>query len=189
MMDATYSFGEWMKRQRRMMGLTQREVAERAHCSVVTIKKIEADSRRPSPEMAQMLANTAAEYIQKSHILSLDVMYDVSQRWTLGGKYAHRYGQLSQDRVNPQFFSSAASLYVLRADWHFLHKWDALIEARLLDLPDAGDRRSGALLGVYRHFNQNLKGGVGYNFTDFSDDLTDLNYDSQGFFVNVIGKF
>ena len=26
-----------------------------------------------------------------------------------------------------------------------------------------------------------------YNFTDFSDDLTDLSYDHQGAFVNLIG--
>jgi hypothetical protein len=29
--------------------------------------------------------------------------------------------------------------------------------------------------------------GAGYNFTDFSDDLTDLSYDHQGMFVNLIG--
>jgi hypothetical protein len=32
-----------------------------------------------------------------------------------------------------------------------------------------------------------LKLGAGYNFTDFSDDLTDLSYDQQGAFVNIIG--
>ena len=95
---------------------------------------------------------------------------------------------MSQDRVDPEFFDSRASLYILRADWHFVHKWDALIEARMLDLPDAEDRRSGALLGLYRHVGRNLKFGVGYNFTDFSDDLTDLSFDSQGMFINVIGK-
>ena len=132
--------------------------------------------------------NTSVEFIQKSHIFSLDTIYDLSQRWSLGGKYAYRLGQVSQDRVNPQFFDSTASLYILRADWHMTHKWDALIEARLLDLPQAQDRRSGALLGLYRHVGRNLKLGVGYNFTDFSDDLTDLSYDSQGVFINLIGK-
>jgi hypothetical protein len=63
-----------------------------------------------------------------------------------------------------------------------------LIEGRMLDLPDAQDRRSGALLGFYRHLGKNFKFGVGYNFTDFSDDLTDLDYDSQGFFINLIAK-
>jgi hypothetical protein len=31
-----------------------------------------------------------------------------------------------------------------------------------------------------------VKVGAGYNFTDFSDDLTDLRYDHRGVFVNFI---
>ncbi len=135
------------------------------------------------------VANTAAEYVQKSHVLSADVTFDLTQRWSLGGKYAFRRGELSLDREDPEFFSSDAYLYVLRADWHFLHRWDVLLEARLLDLPDAQDQRSGFLAGVYRHFGDHLKVGVGYNATDFSDDLTDLSYDSKGVFVNAVGKF
>lgn len=132
--------------------------------------------------------NTSVEFLQKSQILSLDTIYDLTARWSLGGKYAYRKGEVSQDRINPVFFDSRASLYILRADWHFTYKWDALMEARLLDLPDAQDQRSGALLGIYRHIGKNLKFGVGYNFTDFSDDLTDLSFDSQGMFINLVGK-
>ncbi|MCK4833793.1 MAG: flagellar motor protein MotB, partial [Gammaproteobacteria bacterium] len=128
------------------------------------------------------------DFIQVSHIMSFDAIYDLTQRWSIGGKYAYRLGQVAQDRLNPEFFDSRASLYVLRADWHFTHRWDALLEQRLLDLPDAQDQRSGALFALYRHIGENIKVGVGYNFTDFSDDLTNLNYNSQGVFVNFIGK-
>jgi hypothetical protein len=133
-------------------------------------------------------SSTPIDFIQKSHILSFDAIYDLTQRWSIGGKYAYRLGQLAQDRLNPEFFESRASLYVLRADWHFTHRWDAMIEGRLLDLPDAQDQREGMLLGMYRHIGNNIKVGVGYNFTDFSDDLTDLSYNSQGVFVNFVGK-
>jgi len=133
--------------------------------------------------------NTAADYIQRSHIGSLDVMYDLTPRWTVGGKVAYRYGQVAQDRDNPEFFDSRAYLYVLRADWHFIHRWDALIEGRWLDLPDAQDSRSGVLVGIYRHLGNHIKVGVGYNFSDFSDDLTQLDYKHQGLFINMIGKF
>jgi hypothetical protein len=133
--------------------------------------------------------NKTSQYIQKSHILSVDAMYDITRSWSLGGKYAHRFGQLSLDRQDPQFFDSEASLYIVRADWHFTHHWDALLEGRLLDIPDAGDSRSGLLFAIYRHFDDYIKAGVGYNFTDFSDDLTDLDYNSQGLFINLIGKF
>jgi len=133
-------------------------------------------------------SSNPVDFIQKSHILSFDTIYDLTRRWSIGGKYAYRLGQLAQDRLNPEFFDSRASLYVLRADWHFSHRWDALIEGRLLDLPDAQDQRSGALFAMYRHIGKNIKVGLGYNFTDFSDDLTDLSFDSQGVFVNFIGK-
>ncbi|MEJ2689313.1 MAG: hypothetical protein P8130_05065 [Deltaproteobacteria bacterium] len=115
-------------------------------------------------------------------------MYDLTERWTVGGKYAYRYGQVSQDRTNQEFFKSRAQLVVLRADWHFINRWDALLEGRMLDLPDAEDRLDGVLIGVYRHIGNYLKLGLGYNFSKFSDDLTDLDYDHQGFFINVIGK-
>ncbi len=59
----------------------------------------------------------------------------------------------------------------------------------ILEIPDAGDSRSGILFAIYRHIDKRIKMGVGYNFTDFSDDLTDLDYDSQGVFINLIGKF
>ena len=135
------------------------------------------------------VTNKAADYIQRSHIGSVDAMYDLTRRWTVGGKYAYRYGQLAEDRNNPEFFTSRANLYVLRADWHLPYRWDALFEVRRLDLPDAKDSRSGVLVAMYRHVGNHLKAGVGYNFSDFSDDLTQLDYRHQGLFVNLIGKY
>jgi len=135
-----------------------------------------------------IIGGGAADFIQKSNIVSVDTIYDLSERWSIGGKYAYRLGQVALDRQNPEFFDSRASLYVVRADWHFVHRWDVLMEYRLLDLPDAGDSRQGSLVGIYRHIGKNIKFGIGYNFTDFSDDLTNLDFDSQGFFINIIGK-
>ncbi|HET7203009.1 MAG TPA: OmpA family protein [Steroidobacteraceae bacterium] len=132
--------------------------------------------------------DTAAEFIQKSHIAALDLTYELTPSWSIGGKLAYRLGQVSLDRENPEFFDNAAQLVVLRADWRFHADWEGVVEARLLELPDVDQRRSGALLGVYRSMGQNLKIGAGYNFTDFSDDLTDLSYDHQGAFVNVVGS-
>jgi flagellar motor protein MotB len=133
--------------------------------------------------------NTTSDYVQRSHIVSMDAMYDLTPQWTVGGKYGFRYGQVAQDRENPEFFDSRAHLFVLRADWHFVFKWDVLIEGRMLDLPDAQDSRSGVLVGIYRQLGNHIKVGAGYNFSDFSDDLTQLDYKHQGLFINLIGKF
>jgi hypothetical protein len=131
--------------------------------------------------------NAASEFIQKSHIAALDLTFDVNPDWSIGGKYAYRLGQVSLDRAQPDFVDSAAQLVVLRADWRFRENWESLAEVRTLDLRDISQRRSGALAAIYRYIGPNLKVGVGYNFTDFSDDLTDLGYDHQGVFVNIIG--
>jgi flagellar motor protein MotB len=133
-------------------------------------------------------SDTASDFIQRSHIGSVDVMYDLTSRWTVGAKYAYRHGEVAQDREDRDFFDSRAHLYVLRADWHFIHNWDALFEVRKLDLPDAEDSRSGVLVGLYRHLGDHIKVGVGYNYSDFSDDLTQLDYKHQGLFINVTGK-
>jgi hypothetical protein len=132
--------------------------------------------------------NTAAEFVQKSHVAALDLTYELTPGWSVGGKLAYRLGQVSLDREDPEFFDNSAQLVVLRADWRFHADWEGVAEARVLELPDINQRRSGALLGVYRSMGQNLKVGAGYNFTDFSDDLTDLSYDHQGAFVNFVGS-
>ena len=54
------SFGRWIKRQRRSLDLTQKELADRVGCSPVTIRKLEADERRPSKQFVQRLAQCLA---------------------------------------------------------------------------------------------------------------------------------
>ncbi len=134
------------------------------------------------------LQNIAAEFIQKSHIAAADVTYDVTPRFSIGGKYAYRLGQISLDREDPTFFDNNAHLYVLRGDYRFRDNWEFLAEVRLLDMPDLNESRSGFLTTVSRYLGDNVKVGLGYNFTDFSDNLTDLSFDHQGVFLNVTGS-
>jgi hypothetical protein len=133
------------------------------------------------------LQDTAAEFIQKSHVASVDVNYDLTPVWSVGGKYAYRMGEISLDREVREFFDNSAQLLILRTDLRFREVWEGLVEARSLDLSDIDQTRTGALVAVYRYLGEHFKVGAGYNFTDFSDDLTDLSYDHQGFFLNVIG--
>lgn len=59
MMD-TVSFGYWVRRQRKALDLTQYALAHRVGCALVTIRKIENDSRRPSRRLAELLAEQLA---------------------------------------------------------------------------------------------------------------------------------
>jgi hypothetical protein len=133
------------------------------------------------------LQDSALQFIQKSHVTALDLTYDLTANWSIGGKYAYRLGQVSLDRDNPDFFDNNAHLFILRGDWRFRKNWEGSLEGRMLDLPDLDERRSGALVTLYRYLGGNFKVGVGYNFTDFSEDLTDLSYDDHGLFLNLVG--
>jgi predicted ATPase/class 3 adenylate cyclase len=59
-MDEIASFGGWLRRQRKALDLTQAALANRAGCVAGTIKSIEADTRRPSRQLAERLANVLA---------------------------------------------------------------------------------------------------------------------------------
>jgi ABC-type oligopeptide transport system substrate-binding subunit/transcriptional regulator with XRE-family HTH domain len=58
--STTASFGYWVKRRRLALDLTQAALAQEVGCATVTIKKIEYDERRPSPQMATRLAECLA---------------------------------------------------------------------------------------------------------------------------------
>jgi len=126
---------------------------------------------------------------QRSHVFALEGIYDVSQKWEVGAKLAYRTGDVRVLRGEGPWIETGAHLAVTRARYHLLKKWDALIEYRWLETEGEDDARQGALVGLYRHVGQSLKVGAGYNFTDFSDDLTDNDYESNGWFFDITGKY
>jgi predicted ATPase/ABC-type glycerol-3-phosphate transport system substrate-binding protein/DNA-binding XRE family transcriptional regulator len=59
-MEENYSFGYWLRRQRKARDLTQAVLADLAGCALVTLRKIEADERRPSRQLLQRFAQIFA---------------------------------------------------------------------------------------------------------------------------------
>lgn len=143
----------------------------------------------PSP--AQVTAySLPIDYAQRSKIGALDATYQLTPRLAIGGKVAVRIGELRLSRDSSQpWFDSKALFWAARADYQVIRRWDMLAEIRKLTVSTAENSKLGALVAVYRHFGQNIKVGVGYNFTDYSDDLADLSHRHHGVFFNVIGKF
>ncbi|WP_299191215.1 hypothetical protein [uncultured Litoreibacter sp.] len=125
---------------------------------------------------------------QKSHVLSVDASYDLDRQWTVGGKVGLRFSE-SSPNATTAFQENDAWLVVANARYHVTHKWDVLVEGRVLKAEQAGTTEFGLLGAAYRHFGNNYKLGVGYNFGTFSDDLTDLTFDDKGLFINLIAKF
>ncbi len=142
------------------------------------------------PGFDQVAVNgTTSGPAQLSHILSADANYGLTDIITVGAKYGFRIGATKPRDGSAGWTQSSAHLAVLRADLNIVKDWDALIEGRALWTPETGSTDFGALVAVYRHFGDNFKMGLGYNFGRFSDDLRDQSYDSHGIFINAIGKF
>lgn len=53
---AEVAFGEWLKRRRAALGLTQEQLAQQVGFSTITLRKIEAEERRPSEQIVERLA-------------------------------------------------------------------------------------------------------------------------------------
>lgn len=125
---------------------------------------------------------------QISHVFSFEANYDLNRSWTLGGKIGGRFSQTATD-ATAAWQDNDAYLAVVNARYHMVHKWDVLVEARHLNLVDADSAETSVLGAVYKHVGNNVKVGAGYNFGSFSDDLTDMNKDHKGLFINIIAKF
>lgn len=50
------SFGEWLSRQRKILGMTQQQLAEQINCAAITVRKIEAQERRPSVQLLEHMS-------------------------------------------------------------------------------------------------------------------------------------
>src|SRR5947207_2159699 len=50
------AFGSWLRSRRRVLDLTQEDLAQKSSCSIVTIRKIESGDLIPSRDLARQLA-------------------------------------------------------------------------------------------------------------------------------------
>ena len=87
------SFGKWLKSRRKALDLTQEELSVRAGCSVFALRKIEKGERRPSKQLASLLAT------------ALDIPPDDQQTFIRAAR-----GELNLERLrSPSFGLASAS--------------------------------------------------------------------------------
>ena len=135
------------------------------------------------------LAQTTSGSDQKSNIFALEGIYRFNKNWEFAAKVANRKGQIRLDRGTGNWLQSTADLYVAQTRYHLVRDWDALLEYRILQVKESDDKREGWLIGADYHISDYFKVGLGYNLTDFSDNLADLDYRYDGWFLNFVGKY
>ncbi len=129
-----------------------------------------------------------AEYDQRTQVLSFEGVYRLDQQWEFAGKLARREGDVRFGRGTGAWFDSSTTFAAGQVRYALAQRWYAMAEHRWLDVRDGGTRR-GWMAGVDRDIGRHVRIGAGYNFTDFSDDLTDFDYDHKGWFVNFVGSY
>jgi hypothetical protein len=130
-----------------------------------------------------------ALFDQRSNIYSLEGIYRVNDNWEVAAKAAARRGEARLTRGAGPWFDSGANFLAGQLRYETIYKWDALLEYRWLESVKDNGKREGWLVGVDRHLNNNFRVGVGYNFTSFSDNLTQLDFDHKGWFLNLTGVY
>jgi hypothetical protein len=143
-----------------------------------------------------------SEFDQKSKIASVEATYALSSNWDLAAKLAHRETSMRLERGQGLWFSNDARYAAGQVRWHIgdrgsdkeglvkdlFQGWSAMAEYRMLSVEKDGVKK-GALLSLDKDFGQNLRLGMGYNFTNFSADLSQLNYKHKGSFVNLVARY
>ena len=131
----------------------------------------------------------SAKADEKSLIASLEASYQFDQKWELGGKLAYKKGETRTDRNIGSWNKNDTSLAAARVRYHLTHQWDAMAEYHWMNSDASQDTQKGAMVSIDRHIGKNFKVGVGYNFTDFTDDLSNIDGTAKGWFVNLVGKY
>ena len=129
------------------------------------------------------LGDYAAE---KSRILALDLIYDLNENWQLTEKIAYKNSEIKLNSFNESLTRSETYLWANKIDYALREDLNLFVEYRILENKLLDDRKDGFLVGAYKDFDNNTKVGIGYNFTDFNDDLTNLSYEAKGWFINLI---
>lgn len=101
-MEEQITFGQWVKQRRKAINLTQTELGNLVFCSAVMIKKIEGNQRRPSVQVAKLLARYL-KIAPKSYASFLSLArpdLSAEQINEIVGSYEQSPGQPAAKRVN-----------------------------------------------------------------------------------------
>lgn len=126
---------------------------------------------------------------EKSMIVSIESSYEFNHKWEVGGKLAHKESEIRTDRDSGEWVENDATLAAVRVRYHLTHNWDALAQYHWMNSDSSQDSQHGAMISIDRHLGKNMKIGIGYNFTNFNDDLRDTDGSAKGWFINLVGKF
>ncbi len=131
--------------------------------------------------------DTANILEERTQVISMDGIYDINDKWQIAERYAIR---ISDEKVAGFDFTKTHTwLMIHRLNYKIDKDWLIGAEFRTLTQEEAQDVKKGFLVEAARRMGDYAQLGVGYNFTQFNDDLTTLSYTAAGPYVRLTGKF
>ena len=124
---------------------------------------------------------------EKAHVLAGEAVIDLSDKWQLSEKLAYKMGE--EKVTGFDFTETSTWLWINRLGYRINQDWEVAGEYRLLAQKQAEDQKHGALFEASRNIGDYFQIGVGYNFTEFNDDLTHLDYTSHGPYIRITAMF
>lgn len=148
---------------------------------------------------AGQTSTTGSLFDQRSHISSIEATYILNPSVEIGAKLASRQSRMRIERGQGEWFNNHAQYAAAQVRYYVGDKgvetdgsakniwagWSVMTEYRQLKVAKDGTK-SGFLIVLDKDLGKNLRFGVGYNFTDFSSDLTQLSYKHKGAFINLV---
>lgn len=113
------------------------------------------------------------------HVLSADILYDISYQWAFGGRLALRKAQ--ETITGMPETNSITWLTALNARRYFDDETWASAEYRMLNSSLTNDQKDGLAVEIGRRFGDDMEFAVGYNWAGYNTDLADLDYNIDEF--------
>ena len=123
-----------------------------------------------------------------TEVASIEWSYDVSPRLEWVEKNALK---IKEETVGDRpAVRTRTSLSIHRLNYNFVGDLDLGLEYRLKRVEEAHDQQAGWLTELMYSLGRNCRLGVGFNFTDFSDnEFSENDYSVRGIFLRVQGKY
>ncbi|MCK5533697.1 hypothetical protein KAI68_01170, partial [bacterium] len=124
---------------------------------------------------------------EKAHVISGETIIDFTAKWQLTEKLAYKIGE--EKVTGFDFTKTSTWLWINRLGYNINKNWQVSGEYRVLTQEQACDQKQGSLFELSRNMSKSIQMGIGYNFTDFNDNLTHLDYTTHGPFIRFTAKF
>jgi hypothetical protein len=132
--------------------------------------------------------NSVTAVATKMDVFSIEWSYQLTKKIEWADKQAIRFK--TEQAGSLAAFKTQTHLSIHRINYGLPWQLRMGLEYRTLTQKQANDQRSGWLSELTWEANRHMRLGLGYNFTDFSDNEFSANdYSTEGWFIRIQGKY